>query len=370
MALAWWLEYHARVTEGPPATSISRSPVKLLYAGAALVVLIAGLRAAAPVLVPLLLSGFMAVLCVPLLSALTRRRVPMVLALLLVILAAVLAMATLALIVGSSVSEFSSRIPFYQERFKALHDELQAWLGGMGINVSLNRLYAAADPADLMKFVSSALSGFASALSNFLLVLLFVLFILGEATGLRHKLTVALSSRPGAPPEATAERLDQLTEMVDRVQRYLAWKTIISLGTGLLVSLWCYLLGVDFAFLWGLAAFLLNYVPNIGSLLAALPPVLLALIQLGPLRALAVAGGYVVVNVVLGNVVEPMVLGRKLGLSTLVVFLSLILWGFVWGPVGMLLSVPLTVMVCIGLEANPSTRWIAILMGPSPSKEA
>lgn len=339
----------------------------LIYGGAALVVVIAGLRAAQPILVPLLLAGFIAVLCLPLLTWLTHRKVPPGLAVVLVIAVAVLALAAVGAVVGSSVSDFSARIPFYQERFRSLYADLQAALAGYGVEIPLDRIRSAADPGALMGLVSSALSAFASTLSNLFLVMLVVIFILAEAAGMRRKLEVALETRPDA--DQGPARMERLEQVVDNVQRYLAWKTLISLGTGASVGIWCWILGVDFPFLWALVAFLLNFVPNIGSLIAAAPPVLLATIQFGPGRAAAVAVGYVVANTVFGNVVEPLVMGRKLGLSSLVVFLSLILWGFVWGPVGMLLSVPLTVIVRIGLEANPSTRWIAVLMGPAPEKE-
>jgi predicted PurR-regulated permease PerM len=122
---------------------------------------------------------------------------------------------------------------------------------------------------------------------------------------------------------------------------------------------------VDFAVLWGLLTFCLNYIPNIGSIIAAVPPVLLALVQYGPGTALAVAIGYVVINVVFGNLVEPRVMGRGLGLSTLVVFISLVFWQWVLGPVGMLLSVPLTMTLKIILDGNDETRWIAILLSSS-----
>jgi predicted PurR-regulated permease PerM len=333
------------------------------------VVLIAGLRAAQPILVPLLLAIFIAVLCLPLLSWLTRKRVPAGVAVVLVIVVAVAALAAVAAVVGSSITDFSARIPFYEQRFRTLSTDLQVWLAAQGMPVSLQQAYDAVDPGSLMGLVSGALSAFASALSNLFLVLLVVIFILAEAAGMRRKLVAALETRADANGDATTSRVQRLDEVVSNIQRYLAWKTVISLGTALCVGLWCWLLGVDFPFLWGLVAFLLNYVPNIGSLLAALPPVLLATVQFGLARALAVAGGFVVVNTLFGNVVEPLVMGRKLGLSSLVVFLSLIVWGFVWGPVGMLLSVPLTVIVRIGLEANPDTRWIAVLMGPAPDKE-
>jgi predicted PurR-regulated permease PerM len=137
--------------------------------------------------------------------------------------------------------------------------------------------------------------------------------------------------------------------------------------TGLVVTGGLMLIGVDYALLWGLIAFLLNYVPNIGSIIAAIPAVLLALVQLGPVHAVLVAGLYLIVNVVMGNAVEPRLMGKSLGLSTLVVFLSLVFWGWVLGPVGMLLSVPLTMIMKIALEVNPSTRWLAIMLGSDVS---
>jgi predicted PurR-regulated permease PerM len=143
-----------------------------------------------------------------------------------------------------------------------------------------------------------------------------------------------------------------------------AIKPLVSLATGGFVALWVGLLGVDFPLLWGLVAFLMNYIPSLGSILAAVPAILLTIVQLGPGRALAVAIGYLVVNVVLGNFVEPHFMGRRLGMSTLVVFLSLVFWGWVWGPVGMLLSVPLTMVLKILLENTEDLRWVAVLLGP------
>jgi len=150
---------------------------------------------------------------------------------------------------------------------------------------------------------------------------------------------------------------------MDSLNKYLAIKTIFSLATGILVGIWLFILGVDYPILWGLLAFLLNYVPNIGSIIAAIPACLVALIQLGPVYALSAALGYLVLNIAIGSILEPRFMGRGLGLSTLVVFLSLVFWGWVLGPVGMLLSVPLTMIVKIALEGRDDTRKMAILLG-------
>ena len=137
---------------------------------------------------------------------------------------------------------------------------------------------------------------------------------------------------------------------------------MVSLVTGLLAGTWLYILGVDHFLLWGVLAFLFNYIPNIGSIIAAVPAVLMALVQYGGGEAGLVALGFVVINTVMGNVVEPRFMGRGLGLSTLVVFLSLIFWGWLLGSVGMLLSVPLTMIVKIALESREESRWLAILL--------
>jgi predicted PurR-regulated permease PerM len=152
-------------------------------------------------------------------------------------------------------------------------------------------------------------------------------------------------------------------DFVDKLNRYMSIKTWMSAATGILVTAWLWVLGVDNAELWGVLAFMFNFVPNIGSIIAAVPAVLLALVQLGVGSALLVMGGYVVINIVIGSILEPRYMGRGLGLSTLVVFLSLIFWGWVLGPVGMLLSVLLTIALKLALDSKPETRWLAILLG-------
>jgi predicted PurR-regulated permease PerM len=149
---------------------------------------------------------------------------------------------------------------------------------------------------------------------------------------------------------------------MEGVNRYFALKTVFSLITGITVWLWLAVLGVDFAATWGMIAFFLNFVPNIGSIIAAIPAVLLALIQLGVPSALLACLGYALVNIVVGNILEPKFMGRGLGLSTLVVFISLVFWGWVLGPIGMLLSIPLTMIVKIALATDEDTRWISTLL--------
>jgi AI-2 transport protein TqsA len=185
-------------------------------------------------------------------------------------------------------------------------------------------------------------------------------FLLLEATGLPRKLRDAIGSR-------RSERLEWFGTVMSEVQRYLALKTLISAMTGLLIAASAWLLGVDFAMLWGVLAFFLNFIPNVGSIIAAVPAVLVALLQHGIGTALALAAVYIAVNMVIGNLIEPALFGRRLGLSTLVVVLSLVFWGWVWGPVGMFLSVPLAMATKIMLDNTSGYRWVAALMAGAPA---
>ncbi|MCA9434589.1 MAG: AI-2E family transporter, partial [Candidatus Omnitrophica bacterium] len=200
-----------------------------------------------------------------------------------------------------------------------------------------------------------------------MLILLTVIFILAEASSFPRKLREVMTN-----PD---ESLPHFARFADNVNRYIGIKTTVSALTGLLVWLSLVLIGVDFPVLWGILAFLLNYVPNIGSIIAAVPPILLAFIQFGtdesilPAQAIGTAVLFLVVNLTVGNVIEPRVMGKGVGLSTLVVFVSLVFWGWVLGPVGMLLSVPLTMTVKIALGSSESTKWLAILLDSDVSEE-
>jgi len=329
---------------------------------ASLVVLIAGLQAAGQVLLPVLFAAFLAILCQPLVKVLMGWRVPRVLAVLLVVILLTGALLGLTALLGDSVRRFTESIPQYQGRLDALVTSTEATLTAWGLppppvdaDVSL------IDPGALLTALGQTLSAVLTVLSRLVIVVLTAAFILLEAAELDHKVRVVF----GADSDITRS----LLEGSRTVQRYLAIKTVASLCTGAIVGALNASLGLDFALLWGVVAFLFNYVPSIGSIVAALPAVLLALVQLGPVPALVIAVGYTVTNVAIGNVIEPRVLGRRLGLSPLVVILSLFFWGFVWGPTGMLLSVPMTVVLKLLLEVSPGGNQIAVMLGPAQDAE-
>jgi len=334
----------------------SKTRVGVLLTIAALVVIVAGMREAEEILLPFLIAVFLAVVSSPAVLWLTAKRVPRGLAVVLVVAAMVGVGTGIAALVGTSVNSFSQNIPTYQTRLQEETSALTAWLEGMGVDVSLSVLLEYVDPGAAMGLASNVLTGLGGVFTNAFLILLTVVFILLEVSSFPGKLRVAMGDPKLVFP--------QFTKFTDSVKDYLAIKTLVSLVLGVLVTFWVWIMGVDFPLLWGLLAFLLNYIPNIGSIIAAVPAVLLAFIQFGLGTAMIVTVGYLVLNVVLGNVIEPRFMGEGLGLSTLVVFLSLIFWGWLWGTVGMLLSVPLTMTVKIALESKEQTSWMAVLLGP------
>jgi predicted PurR-regulated permease PerM len=322
---------------------------------AAFVIVVAGLKVAGPLLVPLALAVVITAVSVPVVRFLERMRVPPSAAILLAVLLDLSVVGALISVVGNSLGGFYGALPRYQDRLVLVLREDVAWLDRHGVHLSREFNDHISSVGNVMPLVGSLLSSVASVVSTALLVLLLVVFLLFEISRWQVKIRYAMGD-PGAD-------LHRFATAAKELQKYLFVKTTISAITGVLTGTWVAVLGLDFPVLWGLIAFLLNYIPTIGSILAGVPPVLLAWVQLGPGAAFAVAVGYLVINISLGNVIEPRVMGRALGLSPLVVLVSMVFWFWLWGPIGALLSAPLTMGVKIALSNTPDMRWAAILLG-------
>ena len=337
------------------------SPIaRFLVVGAAFVVVVTGLKMAGELLVPFLLAMFIAMIVSPLLGWLKKRGIPGGIAILIIVILILLVGLVLTAVVGSSVDNFRQDIPVYSDKLSAMSYQVQSWLSQRGIEIDPQQWQDSFDPSVVMSFAGSTLASFGSVMTNAVMILLTVIFILTENIGFGEKLRLARGK------DVSEEWLNRFSESV---HNYLAIKTAISLITGVLIFIWLTILGVDYAVLWGLIAFLLNFVPTVGSFIAAVPAVLLATVQLGVFPAGLTLAGFVVVNLVMGNAVEPRWMGKGLNLSPLVVFVSLVLWGWVLGPVGMLLSIPLTIMIKIALESQDETRWIGVLLGSGTALE-
>lgn len=335
---------------------------QFLFILACLVVVVYGLKFAAPILLPSALALFLAVLSLPVMIFLQHRKVPAALAIGITVLVVVGILGLIILLASQSLSELQVRLPRYAARLQALQEQ---WISSLETRLGLPLGgYLSTDlinPSAVVDFAGSAVGRIAQFVSTTFLVFLIMIFMLGEATVFPAKVRYIFGDGMGDE--------DRLEKVVAEVQTYLGIKTVISLATGLILGAWCAVMDLDFPILLGLVAFVLNYVPTVGSIIAAVPAVLFSLILHGTLaHALVVSAGYVVVNTVFGNILEPNLMGRRLGLSTLVVILSLLFWGWAWGPLGALLSVPLTVVVKIWLENTHDLRWVAILLDKTPPK--
>jgi AI-2 transport protein TqsA len=331
----------------------AKAPALLILAS--FIVVVAGMKAASSILVPFFLAVFIAVICTPPLFWLQRKGVPKVLALVLILVTILLVGLLFGALTGPSLNHFLSSIPDYQERLSAHIATLINWLHEKGVNIPQEEVAGTFNPGWVMSMAGGIFSALSSVLTNAFLILLTVVFILLEVADFPKKLRTVLKN-----PERSLSTIEKFSQSA---KRYLVIKTLISATIGVVIWLWLLILGVDYPVLWGTLSFLLNYVPNIGSIIAALPVALLALVQLGVGSALLTVLGFVVVHIVVGNIIEPKVTGKGLSLSTLVVFLSLVFWGWVLGPIGMILSVPMTSLVKIALESYEETRGLAIMLG-------
>jgi predicted PurR-regulated permease PerM len=328
---------------------------------AALVIVIAGLKIAAPLVAQFLLALFIAVICMPSIRWLEDKKLPRVLAIM-IVLSIILAFVYLVVnLIGDSVSSFNANKDIYVQQLDTQLQPVIDRLVSVGINTEGINIKNIFEKADIMEFITLVIGGIGVIFGDFFIIFLSVIFILAEAVSFPSKFARAFSN--------TQDKMIHVNLVLSKIRHYLAIKTASSLLTGVLISLLLVLIGIDYPFLWGMLAFLLNYIPNIGSLISAIPALILALVQLGPVGFIWTAVSYFAVNNLVGNYLEPKFMGKMLGLSAFVVFLSLIIWGYIFGSVGMFLSVPLTMTIKIALETNEKTKWLAILLGPEEADD-
>ena len=318
---------------------------------ASVVIVLAGVKSASVIIVPFLLSLFLATILSPLYLWLQKLGLGGLLSLIIIVLLLFLIIGSMVTLVGSSVQDFSQNVPFYEEKLREDLGDFVEFFNKMGIHVPKKDFLDMFQTSSVMRYIATTLKSLGSLLTNSFMIILTVTFMLMEISQFTIKIE-----------KSNSNSLARLIEISDKIKHYILLKALTSAATGLSIVVILKIFGIHYAVLWGLLAFVLNFIPNIGSILAAVPAVLMALIQYSPAMALYVMLGYLIINVMIGSIIEPRILGKGLGLSTLVVFLSLIFWGWLLGPIGMLLSVPLTIMIKIALQTQPDTRWIAILL--------
>lgn len=356
-----------RTTECAPRAKfrVTEATVKktnAIISAAAFVIVILGMQQAKVLLVPFLLASFLALITVRPMLWMQSKRIPAFFAASIIVTAIILILTLIGTIVGTSIAEFTAALPTYQARLDAIVKGLFDFLAErFGDDLAIEGIRDVLDPGWAMRLVATTLNAVRDVLTNLLLIVLTMIFILLEASSMRTKVAAAL----GQGHSSFVNR----SSFLDNIARYLGIKTLISMMTGLSAGLLTWAIGLDFPLLWAMLAFLLNYIPTIGSIIAAVPAVLLAVVQLGFGAATGTAVGFLLINIVFGNLLEPRLMGYGVGISPLVVFVGIFFWGWVLGPVGMLLSVPLTMSLKIALEGDERTRWVAILLGSTRDAE-
>ena len=325
--------------------------VRLLVGAASLVIVVAGLKEARSILAPFMFAVLVSIAGLGPVLWLRQKRVPGPVAAVLVTSGIGATLFFLGSLLANSLTALVDAIPNYQDAFENLLASLQNFANEHG--VKLPEVTTQFNAQATVNMAGNLLGGIIRSFSSAATATVFVVFILFEAADFQHKFRAALRG---------SVEIDRLERVTSDVQRYLVVKTITSFITGVLVWALVVSVGLDLPDLWGMLAFLLNYIPMLGSIIAAIPAVLIAMIQLGWLKTAIVAAGYAAINIGVSNFLEPTLMGRQLGLSPLVVFLSLVFWGWLWGPIGMLLSVPITMLVKILLENSDDLQWVAVLM--------
>jgi AI-2 transport protein TqsA len=331
-------------TEGSPLIKI-----------AALIIIFAGVVYAKSIITPVLLALFISIICIQPITWLEKKRIPGWLALLIVIFGLIFLFSGLAYLIGGTLSSFTSNLSNYEETLTNISNSFIQFLNEKGLKIPKDQIINIIQPAKILGFTANVLNKVFNMMGNIFLIFLIVLFTIME-----YK---SFSVKAKAITIGSDKSISYFSTIIQNIRHYLGIKTLICLLTGLLIYIALLIIGVDYPILWALIAALLNYIPNIGSIIAGVPAVLFALVQFGLSGALWTLGAFMVVNNVLGNFVEPRIMGKGLGLSALVVFLSLMFWGFLLGLVGMFLSVPLTMAIKIIMEQNDETKWFAILLG-------
>jgi len=334
---------------------------RLLVGTASLAIIITTMNMAAAYISPVLLALFLAILFTPILHWLQQKGLSTGLALLVMIIGVIVLGLGLTWFLSASFGRLADSLSVYQAQFQARIADVQAALASQGLDPSGMNRGAADIEATVQSFIDY-LSRLGNLAATALFMIVTIIFALIEAPKLRLTLQQSLGHDNTLVVHSA--------EFSHIVVQYFGLRTLVNLITGGLVTVMLWLLGIDFALLWGVLTFFLSYVPYLGITLATIPAVLLAWAQYGLGMAIVVIVGVMIINGTAENLVAPKLIGQGLRVSPLVVFLSFMLWSWILGPLGMFLSMPLTVILMFLLDSFDSTRWVAELMAGSSESPA
>jgi AI-2 transport protein TqsA len=323
---------------------------------AASVVSVAGIRALASVVAPVVLALMLTIGVHPIFAGLRRRGWPPWLASTVTILSAIAIVLGIAVALAVSLAELATVLPSYEAQFNALMAQITAALAHLGIGAAqVQKALSGVDFGAIAGLLGGLLGGLASTLTNLLFLLALLLFMGVDAATFGNRVSVAGSDRPNM--------LTALAGFVHGTRTYLVVTTVFGLIVAVLDGIALWLMGIPLVLLWALVSFVTNYIPNVGFIIGLVPPTLLGLLQGGPQLALLVIIVYSVINLVLQSVIQPKFVSGAVDLSLTLTFLSLVFWTWVIGPLGAILAIPLTLLVkALLVDADPESQWMGGLL--------
>jgi AI-2 transport protein TqsA len=330
----------------------------VLLTAAGAVAAVAGLRAASGIVGPAFLALVIVVTIHPLLAWLQRHRVPSWLAVVLTMVCAYAIILALAGALVFSAARLAALLPSYEPQFSSLVDQVTEWLGEVGVTQEqINSVISQFDLGSLVGVLQRVLSGATSVISDLAFILVLLFFLIIDSSSFPRRLAAAGRQRP--------QLVEALAWFAGSTRQYVVVSTVFGLIVALVDVAALYWLDVPLPWLWGLLAFITNYIPNIGFVVGLVPPALLALLQGGVRQAVLVIVAYSVINVAIQSLLQPKFVGDAVGLSVTLTFLSLVFWSYVIGPLGALLAVPLSLFVkALLVDADPASRWLVPLIDP------
>lgn len=322
---------------------------------AALVIIFAGMIYAKSIIAPFLIALFISIICIQPITWLEKHGIHRGFSLFFVMLGLLILFSGFFFLVGGTISSFTANLSKYQSALSEIGDSFIRYLNDKGLRIPPDRITGLIHPEKILDYTASVMSTLLNMMGTIFIIFLISLFLLMEYTSFAFKAKGILRE--------SGSSISYLYTILKNIRQYLGIKTLLSLLVGTFIYLALLIIGVDYPLLWAVIGGVMNYIPNIGSFLSMVPTVLFALIQMGLSGALWSFFTIMIIHNVIGNFIEPRIMGRGLGLSTLVVFMSLLFWGFILGLVGMFLSVPLTMSIKIILEQNEKTKWISTILG-------
>jgi len=325
--------------------------VRFWIVSTGVIVMFAALKEARSVVNIILLAMFLTAISLAPLNWLKKKGVPRTMAALIVIFTVIFIAALNGFVIEASVNGFVKKIPVYEEKFKEMWVSAEDELAHLGLINEDGQVSKQFQSKTLLPMAAPIASGLGTVFSGAIVIFILFIFMIFEAEMFSKKMKYVSSD--------SSKHADKILK---QLRNYFGIKTLTSLATGIAIGIMMWILGVDFPVLWGFLAFILNYIPSIGSFIAAIPAVLLTFVMQGPLSGFVAIVGYFVINTLIGNVIEPQLMGRNLGISPLIVFVSMIFYGFILGPIGMLIATPLAIVIKIIFDSREVTKSLGIML--------